>query len=265
MILLFCKVLRGCFGFMQENDGKIKAIIFDLGETLLAFGRVNEKKVFSKSAGLSYQYLLGLNQPVGGYRMYCWRNLASLKISYWISNLTNRDFDALDLLKKVNKSLKLDSQQWEELFWLWYEPLSRLGKIEADLIATLSKLKALGLKLGILSNTFIHSSSIERHLRQLKILDFFTVRLYSYQFGFRKPDIRIFQAAAEKMGELPQNILFVGDLIKNDIEPALKAGMKAVLKAAYTNDGQKIPKGVRRINKLSELPPLIDNLGVDFI
>jgi putative hydrolase of the HAD superfamily len=125
------------------------------------------------------------------------------------------------------------------------------------LIATLSKLKALGLELGILSNTVIHSSSIERHLRQLKILDFFTVRLYSYQFGFRKPDIRIFQAAAEKMGELPQNILFVGDLIKNDIEPAVKAGMKAVLKAAYTNDSRKIPKGVRRISKLSELPDLV--------
>lgn len=99
----------------------------------------------------------------------------------------------------------------------------------------------------------------------MKILDFFTVRLYSYQFGFRKPDIRIFQAAAEKMGELPQNILFVGDHIKNDIEPALKADMKAVLKAAYTNDGRKIPKGIRRINNLSELPPLIDNLCADAI
>jgi FMN phosphatase YigB (HAD superfamily) len=67
------------------------------------------------------------------------------------------------------------------------------------------------------------------------------------------------------MGELPQNILFVGDHIKNDIEPALKAGMKAVLKAAYTNDGRKIPKGVRRITKLSELPHLIDNISADFI
>jgi putative hydrolase of the HAD superfamily len=139
--------------------------------------------------------------------------------------------------------------------------LSRLGKIEADLIATLSKLKALGLKLGILSNTFIHSSSIERHLRQLKILDFFTVRLYSYQFRFRKPDIRIFQAAAEKMGEPPQNILFVGDLIKNDIKPAIKAGMKAVLKAAYTNDGQKTPKGILKIKKLADLPGLIEKIN----
>jgi putative hydrolase of the HAD superfamily len=242
---------------MQDDGRKIKAIIFDLGETILTFGRVNEKKVFARSAGASYQYLRNLKEPVGSYRMYCWRNMVSLKVRYWISNLTGKDFDALGLLQKVNKSLKLDNRQWEELFWRWYEPLTRIAKVEEDLITTLSKLKAAGIKLGILSNTFIHSSSIERHLRELKILDFFTERLYSYQFGFRKPDIRIFASAAEKMGERPENILFVGDLIKNDIKPAIKAGMKAVLKAAYTNDGKKIPAGVWKIHLLSELPELV--------
>lgn len=133
--------------------------------------------------------------------------------------------------------------------------------MEDDLIATLSKLKSAGIKLGILSNTFIHSSSVERHLRLLKILDFFTVRLYSYQFGFRKPDIRMFQTVAEKIGEPPENILFVGDRIKNDIEPARKAGMKTALKAAYTNDGQAIPPGVWKINHISELPALVDSVN----
>jgi putative hydrolase of the HAD superfamily len=248
--------------FMRLNNRKIKAIIFDLGETILSFECVNEKKVFAKSAGLSYQYILSLGQPVGSYKMYCLRNMTILKIRYWLSNLLNKDFDALELLKKINKSLTLTQSQWEELFWLWYEPLSRLGKIESDLIPTLTKLKAAGIKLGILSNTFIHSSSIERHLRQLKILDFFSVRLYSYQFAFRKPDIRIFESAAKQIGELPQNILFVGDRIKNDIKPAVAAGMNAVLKNAYTNQNDNIPDGVQKINKLSELPDLIDNFSV---
>ncbi len=245
---------------MPETNVKIKAIIFDLGETLLSFGRVSEKKVFSKSAGASYQYLRSLKIPVGSYRMYFLRNMVSLKVRYWISNLTGRDFDAISLLQKVNKSIKLDKQQWEELFWHWYEPLTSIAKVEEDLFMTLSKLKAAGIKLGILSNTFINHSSIERHLRDLKILDFFTVRLYSYQFGFRKPDIRIFKTAAEKIGERPENILFVGDLIENDIKPAIKAGMRAALKTAYTNDGAKIPAGVWRIRQLSELPELVARL-----
>ena len=246
---------------MNNFNGKIKAIIFDLGETLLTFGKVNERKVFARSAHLTYKYLKSLGQPVGSYRWYCWKNMFSIRVRYMISNILKKDFNALELLKKVNRSLKLDNLQWEELFWRWYEPLSILGKIEDDLIATLSKFKAAGLKLGILSNTFIHSSSVERHLRRLEIFDFFSVRLYSYQFGFRKPDMRIFRTVAEKIGESPENILFVGDRIKKDIEPALKAGMRTALKSAYTNEGQVVPDGVWKISRISELPELIDDVN----
>ncbi len=246
---------------MNNINGKIKAIIFDLGETLLTFGKVDEKKVFLESADATYHFLKGLNQPVGSYRWYCCKNMFSIRFRYWISNILKKDFNALELLKKVNPSLKLDSVQWEELFWLWYEPLSTLGKVEDDLTVTLSKLKSAGIKLGILSNTFIHRSSIERHLRKLKILDYFAVRLYSYQFKFRKPDIRLFHTVASQIGEMPENILFVGDRINNDIIPALKAGMKTALKAAYTNDGKAIPPGVWKINQISELPALVDSVN----
>jgi FMN phosphatase YigB (HAD superfamily) len=119
----------------------------------------------------------------------------------------------------------------------------------------------LGLKLGIVSNTFVTASSLDRHLEQYGILDFFPVRLYSYELDFRKPDARIFKAAAEKIGEKAENILFVGDRINKDIKPAAKAGMRAVLKAAYTNVGRELPKGVRKINKLSELPALIEKIN----
>jgi putative hydrolase of the HAD superfamily len=246
---------------MNNFNGKIKAIIFDLGETLLTFGKVNERKVFVKSAAATYRYLKSLGQPVGSYRWYFLKNIVSIRVRYMISNILKKDFNALELLKKVNRSLKLDNPQWEELFWLWYEPLSKLGKIEDDLVATLSKLKSAGIKLGILSNTFVHRSSIERHLRRLNILDFFSVRLYSYQFSFRKPDIRLFRTVAGEIGEMPQNILFVGDRINNDIMPALKAGMKTALKTAYTNDGQAIPPGVWKINQISELPALVDSVN----
>jgi hypothetical protein len=37
--------------------------------------------------------------------------------------------------------------------------------------------------------------------------------------------------------------------------------MKAVLKAAYTNAGKKIPKGAWKINQLAELPELIEKIN----
>ena len=95
------------------------------------------------------------------------------------------------------------------------------------------------------------------------MLDFFPYRLYSYQFEFRKPDRRIFQAAADRMSEPAENILFVGDRIDKDIEPALKAGMRAVLKSAYTNVGKNVPAGVWEIDRIAGLPAIIENVNND--
>ncbi|MCJ7692491.1 MAG: HAD family hydrolase, partial [Sedimentisphaerales bacterium] len=145
--------------------------------------------------------------------------------------------------------------------WLWYEPLGQLGKAEAGIKDTLTALKQMGLKLGIVSNTFVHKASLEKHLEQVGILDFFTVRLYSYEFDFRKPDARMFKIAAEKVGEMVENILFVGDRINKDIAPAMAAGMQAVKKTAYTNTGKKTPRGAWKINQLSELPLLIEKIN----
>ena len=186
-----------------------------------------------------------------------------MKSNHWISNITGRDFDALALLKKVgtNKGINLDEQQWRHLAWLWYEPLSKVAKAESNIAETLTKLEKAGLKLGIVSNTFINSSSLEKHLQQLGILDFFTVKVYSYEFSFRKPNVKIFKIAAERIGEIMENILFVGDRIDKDVTPAVKAGMPAVLKKAYTNVGKKLPKGVWEINQLAELPALIEKIN----
>jgi hypothetical protein len=37
--------------------------------------------------------------------------------------------------------------------------------------------------------------------------------------------------------------------------------MKTVLKTAYTNIGKKIPNGAFKINRLSELPALVENIN----
>jgi putative hydrolase of the HAD superfamily len=244
-------------------DKKIKAILFDLGETLLDFGRINATKVFRQSAKLTYDFLQSCNKPLGNFQWYYWHSMIAFRFHCLVSGLTGKDFNALSLLKRIgiNKGFTLDEDQLRQLGWLWYEPLARLARVEPRLRTTLASLKQMGLKLGIVSNTFISAGSLDRHLAQVGILDFFPIRLYSHQFAFRKPDIRIFQAAAQQIGEPPQDILFVGDRINKDISPALKVGMQAVLKEAYTNIGKKVPKGVWRISRLSELPGLIEKIN----
>jgi putative hydrolase of the HAD superfamily len=245
----------------------IKAVMFDLGETLLNFGRLKTMQVFGQSARLTYDYLISHGQPAGNYWWYFIRNIAAIQVRNLWGNITGRDFDALSLLKRfgIRRGYTLNEEQWREVGWLWYEPLSRMAKVEPDIKETLAKLKGMGLKLGILSNTFISAGSLDRQLGQLGILEFFPYRLYSYQFEFRKPDRRIFEAAIVKIGEQAENILFVGDRLDNDIAPALKSGMRAALKSAYTNKGKGVPNGVWRIEQISELPMIIEKVNAETV
>jgi putative hydrolase of the HAD superfamily len=246
-----------------ESSTKIKAVCFDLGETLLNFGKVDIVKLFRSGAKLTYDYLKDLSLPVGEFKSYCRRNLGTIRWRYWLSLLTGRDFDSRELLKKVNqpRGIRLSDEQWDQLVWLWYEPLSKCASVEPDIKDTLAKLKKMNLKLAILSNTFINGSALERHLARFGILDFFDVRMYSYQFPYRKPNKHIFTAAVDKIGLPARNIMFVGDRINADIRPALKLGMTAVLKEAYTNCAKRLPPAAHKIQKISQLPVLIQQIN----
>jgi putative hydrolase of the HAD superfamily len=242
---------------------QIKAVLFDLGETLVDFGKIKATQLFRQGARLSYDYLKSSGQPVVNFECYCWVNMVILRIRHLIGRITKKDFDSLELLRKVGTrvGVRLAPDQWRHFAWLWYEPLSKMATIEPTIKDTLITLKGLRLKLGILSNTFVNADSLEKHLEQLGLLDFFSVRLYSYQFDFRKPDLRIFEIAAERLDEAAENILYVGDRIDMDIEPALEIGMQPVLKAAYTNAGKTPPDGAFKINQISELPALIKRIN----
>lgn len=238
---------------------RIKAVLFDLGETILNFGKLNTSSLFAEAGRLTYDFLKQQSQPVGSFHFYLWRNLIGLRMHHLISSITGNDFDSLTLLKRngQKKGFNLTNQQWEQLNWLWYQPLSAKASMEPGLIQTLTKLTNDGIKLGIVSNTFVHSSSLDRHLAQYELLEFFPLRIYSYQLHCRKPHKEIFLAAAEQIGESPENILFVGDRVNKDIKGAINAGMIPVLKTAYTNTGKKIPPGVEKINTIAELPELV--------
>jgi HAD superfamily hydrolase (TIGR01549 family) len=186
-----------------------------------------------------------------------------LRTQYLIADLTHRDFDSLEVLQAVGAKLgvTLSREDWEQFAWLWYEPLSRRARIEPGLEESLARLTGMGLKLGLVSNTFVNRASLERHLQLLGLLEFFPVQLYSYVFLVRKPSTEIFRIAAGKIAELPENILFVGDRIDNDVLPALESGMRAALKEAYTNRGKKLPPAALRIGWLAELPALIEQIN----
>jgi len=247
------------------SNKQIKAVIFDLGDTLLNFGKVDTGSLFLKAGRYSYDYLKNAGQPVCSFQRYLWGNLLGIRAKSFFSGLVGNDFDSLEVLKSYGhrKKYKLTDEQWEDVNRCWYQPLKELTKVESDLIETLTKLRDSGLKLGILSNTFVNACSLDNHLQELGILEFFPMRIYSYQYEFRKPNVKIFRVAAEQIDTLAENIMFVGDRVNKDVKGALKAGMKPALITAYTNAGKKRPAGSIEIERISELPEIIKNINTN--
>lgn len=91
-----------------------------------------------------------------------------------------------------------------------------------DTIASLQKLHK-QYHLGIIANQI---PDLETRLKGFGIRDYFEVIVGSGDYGFHKPDPRIFQLALSLAKAKPEECLMVGDRLENDIVPAQKLGMK---------------------------------------
>jgi HAD superfamily hydrolase (TIGR01662 family) len=245
-------------------EQKIKAVLFDLGDTLLNYGKLDPHEPFAQAVRQTWNYLKEQRQNVSKFLwLYAARNLLLIRFHIIWSNITHRDFDSLDVLKKSGKrcGYNLSDKQYEDLVWLWYEPLARLVTVEPDIRDTLSALRNSGLKMGILSNTFVSASALNRHIEQLGLMKFFDFVYYSHKFRKRKPHPDMFLEAVKHLNLSPQEIAFVGDRIDNDIKGALATGMTAVLKTTHTNINKKTPPRVVKISFISQLPGVIEQIN----
>lgn len=71
--------------------------------------------------------------------------------------------------------------------------------------------------------------NIETVLKDFDILDCFKKVIESAKVGVRKPDSAIFELGVKALGLKPEEVLVVGDSIKNDIGPAKKLGCHTLL------------------------------------
>ena len=73
-----------------------------------------------------------------------------------------------------------------------------------------------------------------------------------------KPDPRVFEAMAEKMGLPPSDLLFVGDDLDLDVVGPAKVGMRGCL---VERPGNPLHEEVLHVANLTEVPALLTTLG----
>jgi HAD superfamily hydrolase (TIGR01549 family) len=95
-----------------------------------------------------------------------------------------------------------------------------------DTLPTLQRLQKRGVPMGVVSN---YGDHLIYTLYKLNIYDYFGFVIVSSLVGVAKPEPGIFELAIEKAGVPPDQILYVGDNVTDDIESAKKVGIDAIL------------------------------------
>jgi putative hydrolase of the HAD superfamily len=141
---------------------------------------------------------------------------------------------------------------FERVFEVFEDP--RSWKLFPDTLPTLTRLREQEIELGIISN---FDSRLFTVMRGLGIAEAFATVTISSLAHAAKPSPKIFHLALDKHALDPEEAMYVGDSLRDDVEGATKAGLHAVL---LDRQGQHAGIGVQVIRTLEELLPLVERL-----
>lgn len=233
----------------------LKGILFDMGSTLLEFENKNWEDMSREGFQGAYA-ILGNH----GYTLPPFQEMNQVFWSifnrFWNVSLENfQEVHLGKIFEEVFKQLSLDIQEslYPQLVEAHYKPVSDQVTIFHDTYYTLFTLKEKGFKLAIVSNTVWPGCLHEYDLRRFGILEFFDELVFSSEVEFRKPHPKIFRIALESLTLRPEEALFVGDRITEDVMGAQQVGMKGILRKhpLRPSNGDIKPDAV--IEHLSEL------------
>ena len=119
----------------------------------------------------------------------------------------------------------------------------------------LRELSAAGLRIGLISNSHRCLASFQSHFELQGLI---SATVSSSDHGFMKPHPSIFAAALQLVDAQPAEAVMVGDSLKQDVEGAIRAGMRGVLlRRGDAPAAGAAELGVPVIRSLRELPALL--------
>ena len=239
----------------------IRAVLFDMGSTLLEFENQPWEDLIRQGIEAVYKGLHahGAMLPTSQefYQVFresyreTWRQAEQSLLEMQIRLLLQETAQGLGLL--LTEAMLLD------LVRVHYSPVSSQVTIYADTIDTLVDVRGRGLKVGLVSNTVWPGALHREDLERFGILELLDYVLFSADLGVRKPHPQIFHAALEALNVAPHEAVFVGDRVPEDVDGAMRVGMRGVWKERP--DRERLPHVIpdARIIHLRELPAILDS------
>jgi HAD superfamily hydrolase (TIGR01549 family) len=242
--------------------GRFKAILFDLGNTLLFFNG-DWTQIFAKSDQALLTQLLStgidLNEDI------FLREFRARMDTYY----DQREADFLELttgyiLRNVLARMghpQVDDEIICTALRKMYAVSQKYWLPAEDTISTLQMLQEQVYRMGIISNAS-DDADVQTLVDNTKMRSYFDFILSSAAIGIRKPNSTIFEIALSNWPFTPQQIAMVGDTLDADILGANNMGIFSVwiTRQADSSSNQKnaakiIPNAI--IESLSELPDLL--------
>ncbi len=132
----------------------------------------------------------------------------------------------LDAFKAVCQEFNLKEEgDIDYLVGMWNKSWM-LSSLYPEVKATLEKLSKTH-RLILISNT--DNFSINRALDKFKLAPYFEKMFLSYEMGIIKTNEEFYSTVLDQLKVKPVDCIMVGDSIQSDIEPAIAAGIKAIL------------------------------------
>ena len=221
----------------------VKALIFDVDETLVYYEGHNPRKWFNSYLKPAFQQC-GINVDFETYK----KMVKGILPRSYIEKL---GINHVEFWKRVdNINLK------------YRRVLAKESKIKVfpDVSRTLQELKTMGLKLAAVSNASQDCTEFVLELFDLR--EYFEVvfgKDYSYLNGV-KPSPYLIQKSLKVLNVSPSEALVVGDS-ELDVKAAHRAGIKAVQVLRFDNFVEEADYHVRDLNELVDLVKKLVNEG----
>jgi HAD superfamily hydrolase (TIGR01549 family) len=246
------------------NNRKFKAVIFDLGNTLIYFD-ADWQQVYPladrallnslRASGIELDDAFGQVFRERLEKYYREREMEF--IEYTTQSVLRSLLEEWGVKDAPEEAIRRALTELHAVSQDHWQP-------EDDMMSTLRKLKDENYRLGMISNAG-DDADVQTLVDKAKIRPFFDIILTSAAQGIRKPNPEIFYTMLEYWGLLAFQVAMVGDTLGADILGAKNAGIFSIwiTRRANTPANQAHQDSIKpdqRIAKLSELPGLLESM-----
>ncbi|NOZ22953.1 MAG: HAD family hydrolase [Planctomycetes bacterium] len=236
----------------------MKAVLFDLGDTLFGYGAGTTTSMGYTGAKRTYDRVKELGAEAPGYTAY-YAKVTAIFAKMAVASSGPEEINIREQIHGLFSDLgmELEPDHLNEAIRTWYGPFSDNLRLLDETPPVLAALREKGLRLGIVSNTIWPGWLIEEDLKKAGIREFFDCVVVSSDIGIRKPAEAIFKSALERLSLPAEECVFVGDSIEVDVVGAQQVGMKSILVERREEAG---PEPDARIPSLAELESVLERL-----